>query len=178
MASSLARIVWAGVGTTAVISALVSAKALTAPETAGDVPPMTPPTVPALPTVTPTTPTSTAPQPTATGTPATPPAGTTPSPTAQAPSASGSFTGKPASTRYGNVQVAIDVSNGQITDVRVLQVPTRDPQDRMIAQYAVPILTSEALAAQSAQIDSVSGATYTSDGYKQSLQSAIDQAGL
>jgi len=81
-------------------------------------------------------------------------------------------------TRFGNVQVAIEVSGGQITDIRVVDYPRTDQRDQMINAYAIPILVQSALAAQSADIDTVGGATYTSLGYRQSLQSAIDQAGL
>jgi uncharacterized protein with FMN-binding domain len=81
-------------------------------------------------------------------------------------------------TRYGNVQVQITVKNGKITSAEVLQVPWNDRHDQMINSAAVPVYNQEAVSAQSAQIDVVSGATYTWDGYTQSLQSAIDQANL
>ncbi|MGO4341899.1 FMN-binding protein [Pedococcus sp. 2YAF34] len=82
------------------------------------------------------------------------------------------------STRFGNVQVQITVAGGKITAAQVLQVPWNDHRDQEINSYAVPVLNSEVVQAQSATIDMVSGATYTSDGYIQSLQSAIDQAHL
>ena len=88
----------------------------------------------------------------------------------------GSFTGQAVDTRYGAVQVAITVSGGQITDVSVPQYPNTERRDEQINAQAIPILVSETKSAQSAQIDMVSGATFTSDGYTQSLQSAIDQA--
>ena len=72
----------------------------------------------------------------------------------------------------------ITVENGKITDSEVLQVPWNDDKDQEINSYAVPILNQEAVDQQSANIDMVSGATYTSQGYIQSLQSAIDQANL
>ncbi|GAA2746022.1 hypothetical protein GCM10009868_29790 [Terrabacter aerolatus] len=81
-------------------------------------------------------------------------------------------------TRYGNVQVQITVQNGKITSADVLQVPMNDRHDQMINSSAVPVYNQEAVSAQSAQIDVVSGATFTWDGYTQSLQSAIDQAHL
>ncbi|GGM80641.1 hypothetical protein GCM10009721_01350 [Terrabacter tumescens] len=81
-------------------------------------------------------------------------------------------------TRYGNVQVQITVKDGKITAAEVLQVPWNDRHDQMINSEAVPVYNQEAVAAQSARIDVVSGATYTWDGYTQSLQSAIDQANL
>ncbi len=70
----------------------------------------------------------------------------------------------------------ISVSGGQITDVQVLDHPASNSKDRQINERALPVLISETTQAQSAQIDMVSGATYTSDGYIASLQSAIDQA--
>ncbi|GGX95105.1 hypothetical protein GCM10010510_45560 [Streptomyces anandii JCM 4720] len=81
-------------------------------------------------------------------------------------------------TRWGPVQVRITLKSGRITDVTAVSYPTDNPRDQEISSYAIPQLRREALAAQSARIDSVSGATYTSDGYKQSLQSALDSAGL
>jgi uncharacterized protein with FMN-binding domain len=86
------------------------------------------------------------------------------------------FTGQAVDTRYGAVQVAITVSGGQITDVSVPQYPNTERRDEEINAQAIPILISETKSAQNAQIDMVSGATFTSDGYTQSLQSAIDQA--
>ena len=87
-------------------------------------------------------------------------------------------TGDTVQTRWGPVQVKITVTNGKITDVTAVQSPSDNPRDQEINSYALPQLRSEALAAQSAKIDTVSGATYTSDGYRQSLQSALDSAGL
>ncbi|MCP3786187.1 FMN-binding protein [Micromonospora sp. A3M-1-15] len=93
-------------------------------------------------------------------------------------SGSGTATGSVAQTRWGPVQVRITVSGGKITDVTVVQVPDGNHRDQEINDYAVPILRQEALAAQSARVDTVSGATVTSDGYRESLQSAIDAAHL
>jgi len=81
-------------------------------------------------------------------------------------------------TRYGAVQVEITVANGQLTAVTALQLPDQDRRSASISSRAEPILRSEALSAQSAAIDGVSGATYTSDGYEQSLQAALDNAGI
>ncbi|GAA1445937.1 hypothetical protein GCM10009617_26260 [Leifsonia poae] len=78
-------------------------------------------------------------------------------------------------TRYGPVQVEVTFAGKKITAVKTLQSPTGDGRSVQINDYALPILAQEALASQSASIDTVSGATYTSDGYTQSLQSAIDQ---
>ena len=90
----------------------------------------------------------------------------------------GTFTGDAVMTRFGAVQVEITVHGGEITESAVTQVPWSDRRDQQINSYAVPILNQEAVQAQSAGIDMVSGATYTSEGYIQSLQSAIDQANL
>ena len=87
-------------------------------------------------------------------------------------------TGDAVSTRYGDVQVQITVAGGRITGSTVTQVPWQDHRDQEINGRAVPILDEEAVAAQSSSIDMVSGATYTSEGYAESLQSAIDKAGL
>ena len=77
-----------------------------------------------------------------------------------------------------SVQVELTVSGGKITKVSVLQYPSGNPKDEEINDYALPILVQETTDQQSAGIDMVSGATVTSTGYIQSLQSAIDQAGL
>ncbi|MET9082363.1 FMN-binding protein [Streptomyces sp. NPDC004237] len=87
-------------------------------------------------------------------------------------------TGDTVQTRWGPVQVRITIKNGKITDVTALQYPSDNPRDQEINSYALPQLRGEALSAQSASIDTVSGATYTSQGYQQSLQSALDSAGL
>ena len=76
------------------------------------------------------------------------------------------------------VQVGITVKSGTITAVDVVQHPTGNHTDAEINDYALPVLVQDTLKAQSAKIDMVSGATVTSDGYVQSLQSALDQAGL
>ncbi|MEV7809816.1 FMN-binding protein [Streptomyces flaveolus] len=87
-------------------------------------------------------------------------------------------TGDTAQTRWGPVQVRVTVRDGRLTDVTAVAYPQDNPRDQEINSYALPQLRREALAAQSAEIDTVSGATYTSDGYRQSLQSALDSAGL
>ncbi|MGW3663415.1 FMN-binding protein [Streptomyces sp. NPDC005141] len=87
-------------------------------------------------------------------------------------------TGDTVQTRWGPVQVRITLKNGRITEVTAVAYPSENPRDQEINSYAIPQLRREALAAQSAGFDSVSGATYTSDGYKRSLQSALDSAGL
>ncbi|GGJ00975.1 FMN-binding protein [Streptomyces brasiliensis] len=97
-------------------------------------------------------------------------------PASSAPAASRTLTGKVAQTQYGAVQVRLTVSNGKITKAEAVQAPEGGTSAQKTA-LAVPRLNQEAVAAQSARIDAVSGATYTSNGYKQSLQSALDQAG-
>ena len=83
-----------------------------------------------------------------------------------------------AQTQWGPVQVELTVSGGKVTDVSVLQYPSGNGRDVEINNYALPVLIQETLDQQSAGIDMVSGATVTSVGYLQSLQSALDQAGL
>lgn len=87
-------------------------------------------------------------------------------------------TGGSVNTRYGPVQVQITVTGGRITAADATRYPTESGRDRQINSFAVPELDAAVLSAQSAGIDTVSGATYTSDGYRQSLQSALDAAHL
>jgi len=87
-------------------------------------------------------------------------------------------TGSVAQTQWGPVQVQLTVTGAKIVDVKVLQYPDGNGRDAEINSYALPILTQETVSAQSASISMVSGATVTSDGYLQSLQSALDQAKL
>jgi uncharacterized protein with FMN-binding domain len=87
-------------------------------------------------------------------------------------------TGSVAQTRWGPVQVKVTVSAGKITNVSVVQYPSGNPKDQQINAYALPILVKDTIDAQSANIDMISGATVTSQGYLQSLQSALDGAGL
>ncbi|MEP6649296.1 MAG: FMN-binding protein [Lapillicoccus sp.] len=89
---------------------------------------------------------------------------------------SGTFDGDAVITRFGKVQVRITVADARITSVEALQAPTGDRHNDLINHRAVPILNAEVVRAQSAEIDLVSGATLTSQGYMQSLQSAIDKA--
>jgi uncharacterized protein with FMN-binding domain len=89
---------------------------------------------------------------------------------------SATFVGANAQTRYGPVQIKITYAAGRVTGVVAVQLPSGRSRDAEINNYAVPILERETLAAQSANINAVSGATYTSDGYVQSLQSALDAA--
>jgi len=99
---------------------------------------------------------------------------TTPKPTPTKTAPSGTFTGPAENTQYGEVQVQITVSNGKITNADGSLPQGGDS----IAQNAISQLNPEVLSAQSANIQSVSGATYTSQGYIGSLQQAVNQAGL
>ena len=87
------------------------------------------------------------------------------------------YDGAAAPTQYGNVQVRITVTDGKVTAAEAIDHPSSNGRDQQINSYAVPVLNQEAVAAGSANISMVSGATYTSGGYVQSLQSALDQAG-
>ena len=99
-------------------------------------------------------------------------------PTAAAPSGAtdGTFTGDPTTIRYGTVQVKITVQGGKIVDAQAVQAPTGS-NDRY-TQKAVPRLREQTIAAQSANIQGVSGASFTSYGWYTSLASAIAKAGL
>ena len=88
------------------------------------------------------------------------------------------YTGDSVDTRWGPVQVQITVTDGKITAAEAVVYPTENHRDVEINSYAVPALNDEAVQAQSASIDMVSGATVTSEGYLSSLQSAIDKANL
>lgn len=108
------------------------------------------------------------------------PTGAAPSPgrtaAAAAAAANGSFDGSVVRTQYGPVQVQAVLKEGRLSSVVVLQ-QTDGGRSSQIDSYALPVLTAEALKAQNADIDVVSGATFTSEGYAQSLQAALDAAG-
>ena len=133
-----------------------------APTKAASAPSKAAPTKKATPTKT----QSAAPQPTQTQAPA------------QSGGITGTFDGNTASTRWGPVQVRIVVKDGKIVAASALQAPSGDSRSRSISQQAVPYLVQETLAAQSAQISGVGGASYTSNGWYTSLQSALKKAGL
>ncbi len=106
-----------------------------------------------------------------------------PAPTASAPAAAtgsglkdGTFTGASADTPFGSVQVAITISGGKITAVKALKLTDQGGRSVQISNYAAPILRQEVLASQSTNVNNVNGATYTTDGYLTSVQSALDQA--
>lgn len=121
--------------------------------------------------------TTTAP-PSGTGSTPAPSAGTPSAPAAPVKTADGTYTGASESTQYGDVQVSITVSAGKISDVTAVHLTDQGGRSVSISNRAAPILRQEVIAAQSAKVQGVSGATYTTDGYLSSVQSAIDQAGL
>ncbi|MDQ6747822.1 MAG: FMN-binding protein [Candidatus Dormibacteraeota bacterium] len=111
--------------------------------------------------------------------------GGTPSPSADASASpsppagrykDGQYTGPDVQNRFGDVQVKVIISGGRIKDVQAVQLPFDRPRSAEISQQAGPLLHDEVIAAQSAQIDSLGGATYTSDSYAQSVQAALDMA--
>lgn len=104
----------------------------------------------------------------------TPSAGPSPSPSPTG--VSGTFTGADFPNRFGDVQVKVIITNGRITDVQPIQMPQDRAQSAYISQVAGPMLHDEVIQAQSAQIDIISGATYTSESYAQSVESALQQA--
>jgi uncharacterized protein with FMN-binding domain len=117
------------------------------------------------------------PSPTATPSGAPPSGGASPTPTPAASGLkSGSFTGQTYTNPYGNVQVQVVISGGKITSVNTIQYPNGHQQSVFINSQALPLLEQEVLKAQGAQIDVVGGATFTSQGYAQSVQSALDAA--
>jgi uncharacterized protein with FMN-binding domain len=109
--------------------------------------------------------------------------GTTTTPTASPSTATttsslkdGTYTGTTEQTPFGNMQVAVVISGGKISDVKALQLTDQGGRSVQISNYAAPILRKEVLASQSANVSNVNGATYTTDGYLSSLQSALDKA--
>ncbi|MFC4241986.1 FMN-binding protein [Gryllotalpicola reticulitermitis] len=123
------------------------------------------------------------PSPTASGTPSTgsgsaPGTGAAPSAGTSGSGASGgatTVTGDVEQTQFGPVQVSLTYSGSKITSVQTLQAPTGTGRDEMLTNYAVPQLEHEVISSQSARVDTISGATYTSGGYLASVQSAIDK---
>ena len=101
---------------------------------------------------------------------------TTEAPVVSGPS-NGTYTGSSIRTRFGNVQVSVTITSGSITEVTALQLTDADGRSVQISNRAAPILRSEVLASQSAQVSNVSGATYTTQAYLTSVQSALDLAG-
>jgi uncharacterized protein with FMN-binding domain len=127
---------------------------------------------PTTPSTTPASPPTT--HPTSPGSPA-PPA--TPAPTTTAPAANSSATGTDTQYRYGDLAVTVIEKNGRITDLQMATLNETDSRSVRIDDQAIPLLRQEVLDAQSANINGVSGATYTSQAYATSVQSALDQLG-
>ena len=88
----------------------------------------------------------------------------------------GSYLGKSIDAYYGMVQVRVAIQNEKIANVQFLQYPSDRSTSRYINSQAMPLLISEAIQAQSAQVDGVSGATFTSQAFAESLASALTQA--
>jgi uncharacterized protein with FMN-binding domain len=101
---------------------------------------------------------------------------TSPAPTSGSAFKDGTFTGDSEDTFYGTVQIAVVVSGGKITDINFLQMPNDRGHTQEVTAFSAPLLKQETLQIQSSHIDFVSGATSTSEGYQQSLQSALNQA--
>lgn len=109
-----------------------------------------------------------------------PPAGGAPPPTSTTSTtvvARKTYDGPVVQTDYGNVEVRVTIQGTKIVDVQALELPSDRSRSLRISQAAGPLLRSEALQAQSANIDLISGASYTSQGYAESLQGALDKAG-
>jgi hypothetical protein len=105
------------------------------------------------------------------------PGSSTPGSGSAGSSATSTIRGSVVSTEWGPVQVQLTLRGDSVSDVAVLQYPNGNPRDSEINDYALPILIDETKQSDSAQIDMVSGATVTSNGYIESLQSALDKAG-
>jgi uncharacterized protein with FMN-binding domain len=186
---SLRRVVLAPVGTGCGIVLMLALKPSSDPALAARVQAERPAfsvttSAPPSPSAVPTTSATTKASPSTTGkasrsrTASSTPTSTSGSSSGSAASTTRSFTGATVSTKYGPVQVEITTSGGRITGASALKYPTETAKSQMLSAEAVPVLNRETLQAQSANIDTVSGATYTSEGYRQSLQSALDAAGL
>jgi uncharacterized protein with FMN-binding domain len=103
-------------------------------------------------------------------------AASTPTPTSRV--TNGTFIGADVPTIYGDVQVRIVVAGGRMTDVQALRLPSDRARSAEISQYSGPVLRSEAIQAQNANVDVVSGATFTSEAYAESMSAALQQAHL
>ena len=102
-------------------------------------------------------------------------AATTAKSSAVTPATTRSATGSDVQYQFGDIEVKVTMTGSRITDVAVVKADVYDQRSAQIDQYAIPQLRSQALSAQSAHIDGISGASYTSAAYEQSLQSAIDK---
>jgi uncharacterized protein with FMN-binding domain len=129
-----------------------------------------PPIQPIVADVSPSPSPSLGPSPSASG------ASPTPTPTTTGAFKDGQYTGPAVITQFGNVQVRVIIASGKITDVQPLSLTNDSRRSVEISNFAAPRLHDEVLQAQSAQVNNVSGATYTSAAYMQSTQAALDQA--
>ncbi|GAA1056085.1 hypothetical protein GCM10017608_12590 [Agromyces luteolus] len=105
-------------------------------------------------------------------------AGSADAATSSSGASDGTYAGTTVSTRFGDAQVQVTISGGAITDVTALQLPDHDGRSVQLSNRAATVLQSEVLQAQSSSVAMVSGATYTSSAYLQSLQAALDAAGF
>jgi uncharacterized protein with FMN-binding domain len=103
------------------------------------------------------------------------PSGAAGAPATTTPSRTRTATGQDVQYQYGDIQLRVTAQGGHITNIDVVQNGAADPRSAQINSIAVPMLTSQAMSAQSPQIDGVSGASFTSAAYAQALQSALDQ---
>jgi uncharacterized protein with FMN-binding domain len=132
------------------------------------------PVAAAAPAEQPTPTPASSPEPAASATPAAA-AAPTPTPVPTNKPANGSFTGAVIPTQFGDIQVRVVISAGRVTDVSALQMPTDRARSAEITQYVTPVLHDEVIQAQSAHIDVISGATFTSEAYAESVNDALRQ---
>ncbi len=104
----------------------------------------------------------------------TPPTSATPTP----PSIDGTYTGPSVDARFGEMQVAVTISDGRISDVTALRITDRDARSVELGNKAARVLRERVIKSQSADVRNVSGATYSADAYLSSLQAALDEAGF
>jgi uncharacterized protein with FMN-binding domain len=167
------RVILAILGTVSGLTMLLSFKTQPTATSAATLPAPVP-----VPAAAPSPTTTTTKEPEPTGSPAGAGTGTAGATTTTTTGSTKTVTGVAASTRYGPVQVQVTVADGRIASVEAVVYPVQSAKDRQINARAIPRLNQETLAANSAAIDTVSGATYTTRGYVISLQSALDQAGV
>lgn len=105
-------------------------------------------------------------------------ASSTPKKSSTAKTISGTYTGQQVTSQWGTTQVKVTITGGKITDVATLQLNSNEQRSVEISESAAPILRQEVLSKQTAKVDTVSGATYTTLQYESSLQSALDKAGF
>jgi uncharacterized protein with FMN-binding domain len=105
-------------------------------------------------------------------------ASATTAPSSSSAAKDGTYTGAAETTRFGTTQVKVTIAGGRITAVTTVSINEDDPRSTQISEDAIPTLRSEVLSKQTAAVDTVSGATYTSAAYEASLQAALDTAGF